>query len=605
MSDRDKQRPNRLVLGWEAFLSESHQFMRFHLEKFAQWRGKMRQDKLDQGNRDRSVAGDWEDYLKAYYDKPQSTRTWSGYEVKEIYTPEDRAKQVYETEIGDAGEFPFTRGIHRDMFRGRYWTRREVVGIGSPADTHERAAFCFEQGGSGLNTIADVTYEMGLDPDHPWAQNEVGLTGVNISSFKDMEILVGDIPLDRVSWSLITASPTAAATMAQYVAVARQKGYDIGVLRGSIQNDPIHFRYCGFRPACPLDLSIKLGSDVMEFCTKNMPKWYYTTVNMYDLREQGITAPQEVAFGFGIAMCYIDELLRRGLHIDDFAPRFTFYVSAHIDFFEEIAKIRAARRMWARLMKDKYGAKDPRSMQFRFAVHTAGCSLVPQQPLNNLVRISFEALSAVLGGVQSLHCCSYDEPMCLPTEKGHLQALRTQQIIAYETGVTNVADPLGGSYFVESLTDKLEEEASKIMNQVDEMGGMEEAIRREWLDRQFNEEGVKRQKELDRGDKLVVGVNIFTSEPETSTPLGVQRIPEHSARQQIEDVISLKESRDAKKVSDAIERLRDDAAEGRNTIPAMIEATQAAATTAELLGTVRQVYGYCYDPMNVIDSPFN
>jgi len=565
----------------------------------------MNQKKPAQIDRDQRMATDWEDYLKAYYDKPQSTRTWSGYEVKEIYTPKDRANQVYEKEIGDAGEFPFTRGIHRDMFRGRYWTRREVVGIGSPADTHERAAFCFEQGGSGLNTIADVTYEMGLDPDHPWAQNEVGLTGVNISSMKDMETLVGEIPLDKVSWSLITASPTASATMAQYVAVAQDKGYDIGTLRGSIQNDPIHFRYCGFRPACPLDLSIKLGSDVMEFCTKNMPKWYYTTVNMYDLREQGITAPQEVAFGFGIAMCYMDELLRRGLHIDDFAPRFTFYVSAHIDFFEEIAKIRAARRMWARLMKDRYGAKDPRSMQFRFAVHTAGCSLVPQQPLNNLVRISFEALAAVLGGVQSLHCCSYDEPMCLPTEKGHLQALRTQQIIAYETGVTNVADPLGGSYFVESLTDKLEQEALKIMKQVDEMGGMEEAIRREWLDRQFNEEGVKRQKELDRGDKLVVGVNIFTSEPETSTPLGVQRIPEFSTRQQIEDVKRLKQSRDARKVSEAIRRLRDDAAQGRNTIPAMIEATKAYATTAELLGTVRQVYGYSYDPMNVIESPFS
>jgi methylmalonyl-CoA mutase N-terminal domain/subunit len=565
----------------------------------------MNQDKPAQIDTDQRRATDWEDYLKVYYDKPQSTRTWSGYEVKEIYTPKDRANQVYEKEVGDAGEFPFTRGIHRDMFRGRYWTRREVVGIGSPADTHERAAFCFEQGGSGLNTIADVTYEMGLDPDHPWAQNEVGLTGVNVSSMRDMEILVGDIPLDRVSWSLITASPTAAATMAQYVAVAQDKGYDIGILRGSIQNDPIHFRYCGFRPACPLDLSIKLGSDVMEFCTKNMPKWYYTTVNMYDLREQGITAPQEVAFGFGIAMCYIDELLRRGLHIDDFAPRFTFYVSAHIDIFEEIAKIRAARRMWARLMKDKYGAKDPRSMQFRFAVHTAGCSLVPQQPLNNLVRISFEALAAVLGGVQSLHCCSYDEPMCLPTEKGHLQALRTQQIIAYETGVTNVADPLGGSYFVESLTDTLEEEALKIMKQVDEMGGMEEAIRREWLDRQFNEEGVKRQKELDKGDKLVVGVNIFTSEPESSTPLGVQRIPEHSARQQIEDVKRLKQNRDVRKLSDAIKRLRDDAAEGQNTIPAMIEATKAYATTAELLGTVRQVYGYSYDPMNVIESPFN
>jgi methylmalonyl-CoA mutase N-terminal domain/subunit len=561
------------------------------------WRGKMTQKKVFQKNTDRRTVENWEDYLKGYYDKPQSTRTWSGYQVKEIYTPEDRANEDYRRDIGNAGEFPFTRGIHPDMFRGRYWTRREVVGIGSPADTHERAAFCFEQGGSGLNTIADVTYEMGLDPDHPWAQNEVGLTGVNISSIQDMETLVGDIPLDRVSWSLITASTTAAATLSQYVAVAQQKGYEIGILRGSIQNDPIHFRYCGFRPACPLDLSIKLGSDVMEFCTKNMPKWYYTTVNMYDLREQGITAPQEVAFGFGIAMCYIDELLARGLHIDDFAPRFTFYVSSHIDFFEEVAKIRAARRMWARLMKDKYGAKDPRSMQFRFAVHTAGCSLVPQQPLNNLVRISFEALTAVLGGVQSLHCCSYDEPMCLPTEQGHLQALRTQQIIAYETGVTNVADPLGGSYYVESLTDK-------IMKQVEEIGGMEEAIRSEWLDGQFEEEAIKRQKEIDNADKLIVGVNIFTSEPETSTPLGVQRIPKQSARQQIEGVTRLKESRDVRKLSDAIKRLRDDAAEERNTIPAMIEATKAFATTAELLGTVRQVYGYSYDPLNIIESPF-
>ncbi|MCX5872947.1 MAG: methylmalonyl-CoA mutase family protein [Deltaproteobacteria bacterium] len=546
----------------------------------------------------------WDDYLKSYYEKPQSAKTWSGYEVQELYTPDDLAHKDYKREIGDAGDYPFTRGLHRNMFRGRYWTRREVVGIGSPADTHERAAFCFEQGGTGLNTIADVTYEMGLDADHPWAKTEVGLTGVNITSVKDMETLVGDIPLDKVSWSLITASTAAAATMAQYVVVAQQKKYDISCLRGSIQNDPIHFRYCGFRPACPLDLSVKLGADVMEYCTRNMPKFYYTTVNMYDLREQGINAHQEVAYGFGIAMCYIDELLRRGLHIDDFAPRFTFYVSCHVDFFEEIAKIRAARRMWAKLLKEKYGAKDPRSMQFRFAVHTAGCSLVPQQPLNNIVRIAYEALAAVLSGVQSLHCCSYDEPMCLPTEKGHLQALRTQQILAYETGVTNVADPLGGSYFIESLTDKIEEEALRCMKEVEDLGGMEEAIRSEWLDRKFETEAVKRQKEVDGGDKLIVGVNIFDSEPETKTPLGVQRITEQSAKQQISEVQELKRTRNVGRLREAIDRLRDDASSRKNTIPAMIEATKVFATTAELLGTVREVMGYPYDPMQVIESPF-
>lgn len=546
----------------------------------------------------------WDAYLQAYYEKPASTRTWSGYDVKEIYTPLDRTGESYEKDIGDAGEYPFTRGLHRNMFRGRYWTRREVVGIGSPADTHERAAYCFQNGATGLNTIADVTYEMGLDADHPWAQNEVGLTGVNISHIQDMETLVGDIPLDKVSWSLITASTAAAPTMAQYVAVARDKGYDISKLRGSIQNDPIHFRYCGFRPACPLDLSIKLGSDVMEFCTREMPKWYYTTVNMYDLREQGITAPQEIAYGFGIAMCYIDELIRRGLDIDDFAPRFTFYVSCHIDLFEELAKIRAARRMWARLMKEKYGAKNPRSMHFRFAVHTAGCSLIPQQPLNNLVRIAFEALTAVLGGVQSLHCCSYDEPMCLPTEKGHLQALRTQQIIAYETGVTNVADPLGGSYYVESLTDKMEEEALRYMKEVEDLGGMEEAIRTEWLDHRFEQEAVKRQKEVDDLEKLVVGVNVFTSEPEKTTPLGVQRISKTSAKSQIDGVKRLKMARDPNRWKEAVARLRDDAAEGKNTIPAMVEATKAFATTGEMLGAVREVFGYSFDPMNILDSPF-
>ncbi len=551
------------------------------------------------------IEGTWDDYIKSYYEKPSSSKSWSGFDLKEIYTPEDRPHEKYQKEIADSGTYPFTRGIHANMFRGRLWTRREVVGIGSPADTHERLKYLSEHGGSGLNTIADVTYEMGLDADHPWSVDEVGLTGVNITSIKDMETLTKDIPLDKVSWSLITASTAAAVTMAQYVAVAENRGYDLPVLKGSIQNDPIHFRYCGFRPACPLDLSIKLGADVMEFCTKELPKWYYTTVNMYDLREQGITAPQEVAFGFGIAMCYVDELIRRGLDIDEFAPRFTFYVSCHIDLFEEVAKIRAARRMWAKLIKEKYGAKNPRSMQFRFAVHTAGCSLVPQQPLNNIVRTSYEALAAVLSGVQSLHCCSYDEPMCLPTEKAHLQALRTQQILAYETGVTNVADPLGGSYYVESLTDRIEEETLKVMKQVDEVGGMEEAIRTEWLDRKFESEALKRQKELDNGEKLVVGVNTFTTEQEKTTPLGVQRVSGHSATQQIEEVKKLRRTRDTDKLKEAISRLRDAAGEKKNVILPMVEASKAFGTTGELLGTVREAFGYPYDPMETVESPFN
>jgi methylmalonyl-CoA mutase N-terminal domain/subunit len=547
---------------------------------------------------------DWDSYLKAYYEKPTSWKTWSGFEVNESYGAQDLKGPDLEERLGKPGEYPYARGIHKDMFRGRYWTRREVIGMGSPADTNERVKYLTDHGGTGLNTIADITYEMGLDADHPWAVNEVGLTGVNVSHIKDMEALTKDVPLDKVSWSLITASTVASVTMAQYVAVAQNRGYDISQLRGSIQNDPIHFRYCGFRPACPLDVSIRLGCDVMEYCTRHMPRWYYTTVNMYDLREQGITAPQEVAFGFGIAKIYIDELIRRGLSIDEFAPRFTFYVSCHIDLFEEVAKIRAARRMWAKMLKEHYDAKDERSMQFRFAVHTAGCSLIPQQPLNNIVRISYQALAAVLGGVQSLHCCSYDEPICLPTEKGHLQALRTQQILAYETGVCNVADPLGGSYYVESLTDRIEEEALKIMSQVEEVGGMAEAIRTQWLDRVFEKEALQRQKELDEREKLLVGVNIFTTEPEKETPLGVQRIPSESAVRQIEETRELKRTRDTDKLKERIKALKEDAAEGRNVIPAMIEATKACATTGELMGTVREAMGYSYDPMETLANPF-
>jgi methylmalonyl-CoA mutase N-terminal domain/subunit len=275
-----------------------------------------------------------------------------------------------------------------------------------------------------------------------------------------------------------------------------------------------------------------------------------------------------------------------------------------MDIFEEVAKIRAARRMWARLMKEKYGAKNPSSMQFRFGVHTSGCALVPQQPLNNIVRVAYQALAAVLGGVQSLSCCAYDEPICLPSEKAHLQALRTEQILAYETGVANVADPLGGSYYVESLTDKIEKESLKIMEQVEKLGGMEEAINSEWLDRKIESEALKRQKEIESGEKLVVGVNIFTEKQEKDTPLGVQRIPNESAKQQVEHVRQLKNRRDIKKLNKAIKQLRNDTKEGKNVIPAMIDATRAFGTTGELMGTVREVFGYHYDPMEVIESPF-
>lgn len=546
---------------------------------------------------------DWDKYLAAYYEKPKSSLTWSGIDVKEVYMPADLPPDMYKN-IGDPGDYPFTRGIHRNMFRGRYWTRREVIGMGSPQDTHDRSKLLVDEGGSGLNTIADIPYEMGLDADHPWAQNEVGLTGVCITNMHDMETMTADIPLDKVSWSLITASTVSVVTMAQYAAVAKKRGYDLRKLRGTVQNDPVHFRYCGFAPACPLDLSVKLGTDVIEFCTKEMPLWYYTTVNLYDLREQGVTAPQEVAFGFLIARLYIDEMIRRGHKVDEFMQRFAFYVSCHIDIFEEVSKIRAARRIWAKLMKEHYGAQKASSQQFRFAVHTAGCSLVPQQPLNNIVRIAYQALAAVLGGVQSLHCCSYDEPVCLPTENGHTQALRTQQILAYETGVTNVSDPLGGSYFVENLTNRLEEEIYKIMGEVEKVGGMYEAIRTEWLDRVFEKEALTRQKELDDRDKILVGVNMFTTDQETATPIGVQRIAKASVKRQIEMVKKLKKERNKTLWKEKILDLKAAADRRENVIPFMIAATEAGATTGEMMGAVRLAFDYPYDPLEIIQAPF-
>lgn len=546
--------------------------------------------------------------MDAYYEKPKKLETWSGIPLtKEVFGPEDLQDISTKEEIGEAGQYPYTRGIHKDMYRGKYWTRREVCGFATPKETNERLKFLCEQGIGGLNVIMDIAGHMGLDADHPRALYELGMTGVHLDTILDMEELMDGIPMDKVSMSLITAGTPTPAVLGLYVALAQNQGIDISCLKGTIQNDPLHFRYCGFKPSAPLDLALKAGVDSMEFCTRSMPYWYSTTVNMYDLREQGLTAPQEIAFGFGVASCYIDSLLRRGLDIDSFAPRMAFYCSAHIDLFEEVAKLRAARRMWAKLMKEKYGAKNPQSLTFKFGVHTAGCSLVPQQPLNNIIRIAYEALAAVLGGVQSLHCCSYDEPIALPTEVSSTIALRTQQILAYETGVANVTDPLGGSYYVEWLTNQLEERAWAIMKEIEEVGGMMEAMRSEWIDREFEKSALKIQKEVENKERLMVGVNIFTSPWEEKTPGGVQRVSSDTGQKQAERLRKFKAQRNQKKLREAIEHLREEARIGpeHNLMPSVIEAVKVYATVGEVMGTIREAFGYSYDPLGVVPSPFS
>lgn len=547
------------------------------------------------------------DLTEAYFEKPKRLQTLSGFAVKELYTPEDVEDVNYARDIGDAGDYPYTRGIHRNMYRGRFWTRREVCGYDTPSSTNERLRFLAETGVSGLGFHIDLTTQFQMDADHPRAEGEIGVVGVPVYTIEDMEDLVYGIAQDKVSMIIIECSCIASAVLlAQYIAVAEKRGLDPSKLRGTSMNDPLHGRIsCNFIPQNPIDLALKMATDITEYCTKYLPYWNPTNVNMYDLRETRINAAQEIAFAFSIATTYIDAALKRGLDIDDFAPRRAFYVSAHIDFFEEIAKMRAARRMWARIMKDKYGAKDPDSWRFRFGVHTAGHSLTPQQPLNNIVRVAYEALAAVLGGAQSISPTGYDEPVAIPTEQAHTIAIRTQQILAYETGVTNVADPLGGSYYIESLTDKIQEEASKILAEIEGMGGAVKALESGWFIHEEEKALQKYQEEIDRKERIMVGLNSFVI-PEDKTPGGYHAVDPNAQRVMIDKVKRLKQTRNHHRVRQAIDNLRREAGKGENhnLMPAIIEAVKACATLSEIAGTIRQAYGYSYDVLNVIQSPF-
>jgi methylmalonyl-CoA mutase N-terminal domain/subunit len=545
------------------------------------------------------------DVMDAYREKPIGLKSWSGLKLKDWYGPKDISTIEYGKEIGDPGIFPYTRGIHQDMFRGRYWTRREVTGYGTPEETNQRLKYLIKEGSGGLNVIPDNPSIMGIDSDHPRARGEVGVQGVPMCTRQDMELLMEDIPLEKISMSLIVSSTQTPVALSQYIALAESRGLRPSDLAGTTQNDPVHCRYAGFANSSPINLALKTGVDVIEYCTLNMPRWYPVNVNMYDLREQGINAAQELAFGFSMAMLYIQGVLERGLDIDSFAPRFAFYCSAHIDFFEEIAKLRAARRIWAKIMKERFGAKNPNSLKFKFGIHTAGCSLVPQQPMNNIIRVAYEAMAAVLAGVQSLHCCSYDEPIALPTEESVRLAIRTQQILAYETGVALVADPLGGSYFIESLTEEIEQQATVIMEKIEEQGGMKKALQSGWIDTQIDEAALKYQHEVESGERIVVGLNKFRTDEEALVGK-VHRISPDSEEKQILRLKKLRKSRDEKKVKDTLRalKLRAEAGEKENLIPAMIEASHRDATIAEILGTVRVVMGEPYDPLGVLTHPF-
>ncbi|WDN89147.1 methylmalonyl-CoA mutase, N-terminal domain [Desulfosarcina sp. BuS5] len=545
-----------------------------------------------------------------YREKIRRTKTWSGIDLKEVYTPKDSKPAGYKNKIGNPGDFPYTRGIHQNMYRGKLWTRRQPWGFGTSEDTNKQMKYLIEHGNTGLMVFRDQPTMHGLDSDHPLAKGEVGVSGVPLVSIEDMEDLFEGIPLEDVSVTLLCASVVSPVILAQYLGVAKRRGLDISKLRGTISNDPIMSHVCYSDVANPPDLGVKIWGDLVEYCYETMPVWHAAYVSScYNMREYGLDAPQEIAFGLMIAALFIETCLERGMKIDNVAARMSFYCSAGIDIFEEVAKFRAMRRMWAFMIRDKYSAKKPASMQFKFAVQCAGHSLIPQQPLNNIARTSFETLAAVLSGAQSVFTTTFVEPVCLPTEDAQRNALSIQGIVAHETGAATVVDPLGGSYYVEHLTDEIEDKAAGIMKKIEKMGGFIKALKTGWVQQMIDEGNQRYHQEIEDGERLIVGQNYMAIPPEEDTllPGGLLEIPPDAEHRQVARVNRMKANRDHKKLEATIKKLREGVIIGdnHNFMPYIIEAVEAKATVEEIMGTIRTSRGLTWDPWGYRQSPFS
>ncbi|HIA98319.1 MAG TPA: methylmalonyl-CoA mutase [Marine Group III euryarchaeote] len=514
--------------------------------------------------------------------------TTSSQKVDRLYTPLDTAHIDFPRDISYPGEFPYTRGIHSTMYRGRLWTMRMFAGFGSARETNERFKYLLKQGQTGLSTAFDLPTLYGYDSDSPFAAGEFGECGVGVSSLKDMSILFNDIPLDKVTTSMTINSP-AAMIWAMYIANAENQGVPKSKLGGTIQNDILKEYIAQKEYIFPPHPSMRLVTDTVEYGTKNMPRWNTISISGYHIREAGSTAVQELAFTLADGYAYADWAIERGLNVDEFAPRFSFFFNAHNDFFEEIAKYRAARRIWAKDMRYKYGAKDPRSWTLRFHTQTAGCSLTAQQPEINIVRVAIQAMAGVMGGTQSLHTDSMDEALALPSEKAVQIALRTQQVIAHESGVANVVDPLGGSYYLEWLTDDMERQARDYFDRIDSLGGVVPAIEKGFFQKEIAAASYKYQKEIDNKERVVVGVNEYTSDESVEIPI-LEMDPEGFDRQ-CARLKKLRASRDKGKFEASI-RAIEKAAEGDdNLMPHFIEAAKAKATLGEMCDVLRGVFG--------------
>jgi len=519
--------------------------------------------------------------------------TVSDDEIAPLYTPADVRDLDYARDLGDPGQFPYTRGIHPTMYRGKLWTMRQFAGFGTARETNERFRFLLAQGQTGLSTAFDLPTLMGLDSDDPMSLGEVGHCGVAIDSLDDMETLFAGIPLDEVTTSMTISSP-AIIMLAMYVAMAEQRGIPPETLGGTLQTDILKEFIAENEYIFPPEPSMRLVTDIIVYATRHMPRWNPVSVSGYHIREAGSTAAQELAFTLADGMAYVQTAIDAGLDVDEFAPRLSFFFNSHIDFFEEIAKFRAARRVWARVMRDRFGAKNPRSWLLRFHTQTAGCSLTAQQPENNITRTALEALAAVLGGTQSLHTNSMDEALALPTEKAVGIALRTQQVIAYETGVVNTADPLAGSYFVEALTDRMEEQANRYFERIEEQGGVLACIDNGYLVREIHEAARAYQQQIERGERVQVGVNKFVDPDEQQIP--ILEIDPAFERDQIARVRALRARRDAAAHAESLRRLENVARGSDNLMYPIIDALKADATEGEIVSVLSGVFGRYQEP---------
>ncbi len=514
--------------------------------------------------------------------------TISGEPIKPLYTERDLPPDL-DAAIGLPGEPPFTRGVYGSMYRGRLWTMRQFAGFGTAAETNRRFRYLLDHGQTGLSTAFDMPSLMGLDSDHPRSLGEVGREGVAVDSLQDMETLFSGIPLDEVTVSMTINAP-AAIMLAFYVVAAERQGVPPERLGGTIQTDILK-EYIAQKEWCfPVDPAMRLVGDMIEWCAQDMPRWHPVSISGYHIREAGSTAAQELAFTLKDGLTYVEQAVERGLDVDDFAPRLSFFFNAHIDFFEEIAKYRAARRIWARELKDTFGARKPESWRMRFHTQTAGVSLTAQQPLNNIVRTAIEALAGVLGGTQSLHTNSFDEALALPTEQAVRVALRTQQIIAEETGVANTIDPLGGSYFVEALTDRMEEQAYAYFEKIDQLGGMVEAVKRGFPQREIADAAFRYQQEVEAGERKLVGVNAYTEGDDLDTD--ILRIDPELEAEQVTRLRAVRDQRDADAVTRTLGSLVEAAGDpGHNLMPLLVEAARVHATEGEIISALQTVFG--------------